>query len=491
VHTGSDPTSSFPSTGNDNRMNTVHLTVNGEPCRADVTGRTQLAELLRDHLHLTGTHLGCEHGVCGACTVLVDGRPIRSCITYAQACEGAKVVTVEGLGGDPVGRALRDAFARHHALQCGFCTPGMLITAWDVVTRLAPTDEADIRRELSGNLCRCTGYMGIVAAVRDVARQRRGMAAAGHDGAAARETAPVPVNDGPVAGDAATTGGGRAAAAAGPPAHSVRTVTVTEPTARNHESSRPGAVSVGRGAIPPSAAGDRPGGPAAPSLIAFEPFEIDPIHLHGAEPITTTGAPETAARPMTQIEGWTLVEREFVIERPVEALWALFEDVPRVAACLPGVHVESVGPDRFTGRAEIRFGPVGASFHGEGTHETDAGGRTGVIAGHGSDRRGHASLEAELRYVMSDRAMSDRAMSGEDAPEAEPRTRVDLAIRFRIQGGLAQFNRADLVESFADVMLAEFAGNCERTLAGEEVRATSGASGFALLWRMIRTRLGF
>ena len=101
--------------GNDTRMTTVRLTVHGEPCSADVPGRTQLAEMLRDHLHLTGTHLGCEHGVCGACTVLVNGKPIRSCITYAHACEGANVVTVEGLGDDPTGRALREAFARHHA----------------------------------------------------------------------------------------------------------------------------------------------------------------------------------------------------------------------------------------------------------------------------------------------------------------------------------------------------------------------------------------
>ena len=459
-------------------MNTVHLTVNGEPCRADVAGRTQLAELLRDHLHLTGTHLGCEHGVCGACTVLVDGRPIRSCITYAQACEGANVVTVEGLGDDPVGRALRDAFARHHALQCGFCTPGMLITAWDVVTRLAPTDEVDIRRELSGNLCRCTGYMGIVAAVRDVAQQRRGTAASGHDGTTARETAPVPVNDGLVAGGDATTLAGRAAAAVEPPVHNRRTVIATEPATLHNESPRSGAASVGRRAV---TSGDEPGTPAVPSATAFEPFEIDLIHLDRAE-AATAGGTGAAARPMTQAEGWTRIEREFVvIGHPVEALWALFEDVPRVAACLPGVHVESVSPDRFTGRAEIRFGPIAASFHGEGTRETDAGRRTGVIAGHGSDRRGHASLEAELRY----------AMSGEDAPEVGPRTRVGLAIRFRIQGGLAQFNRADLVGSFADVMLAEFAANCERALAGEEVRATPGTSGFALLWQMIRAKLRF
>ena len=444
-------------------MKTVHLTVNGEPCSADVSGRTQLAELLRDHLHLTGTHLGCEHGVCGACTVLVDGKPIRSCITYAQACEGADVVTVEGLGDDPVGRALGEAFARHHALQCGFCTPGMLIAARDIVTRLAPTSEAVIRHELSGNLCRCTGYMGIVAAVRDVARQHRGAATDGDGVAAAREAAPA---------------GDEAAAAEDAMARSHETDTPADATARGRESEPlRAAPAVGR-SVPPAAKEDGHGESAAPSGVAFKPFEIDPIHLAGTE-ATAAGAPGSAARPMTQADGWTLVEREFVIGHPVDALWALFEDVPRVAECLPGVHVESAGADRFAGRAEIRFGPIGASFHGEGTRETDAGRRTGVITGRGSDRRGHASLDAELRY----------AMSGEDAPGAAPHTRVDLAIRFRIQGGLAQFNRGDLVESFADVMLAEFVGNCERRLAGEEVRA-AGAGGFAFLWRMIKARLG-
>ena len=433
-------------------MTTVRLTVNGEACNAHVSGRTQLAELLRDHLHLTGTHLGCEHGVCGACTVLVDGKPIRSCITYAQACEGAHVVTVEGLGDDPVGRALGEAFARHHALQCGFCTPGMLIAAWDIVTRLAPIDEAEIRHELSGNLCRCTGYVGIVAAVQDVARRHRGAATDGDGVAAAREAA---------------SSGHEAAAA-------------KDTTARGRKSEHLRAVSAVDGSVPPAAEDDVHGESAAPSGVAFEPFEVDPIHLAGAE-AAAAGAPGTAARPMTQADGWTLVEREFVIGHPVDALWALFEDVPRVAGCLPGVHVESAEADRFAGRAEIRFGPIGASFHGEGTRETDAEGRTGVIAGRGSDRRGHASLEAELRY----------AMSGEDASEVGPRTRVDLAIRFRIQGGLAQFNRSDLVESFADVMLAEFVGNCERRLTGDEIRPAAGASGFALLWRMIRARLGF
>ena len=146
----------------------VSLTVNGRPVEAMVEPRTHLADFLRDTLRLTGTHLGCEHGVCGACTMLVDGAPIRSCIAYAVACDGADVRTVEGFDDDPLMRALREAFTRHHALQCGYCTPGMLITAYDIVRRLPGADEARVREELSGNLCRCTGYVGIVEAVRSV-----------------------------------------------------------------------------------------------------------------------------------------------------------------------------------------------------------------------------------------------------------------------------------------------------------------------------------
>lgn len=152
---------------------TIRLTVNGEACTATVPARTQLAEVLRDHLDLTGTHLACEQGVCGACTVMMNGKPVRSCITYAHACDGAVIETIEGHRGDPVMDRLRDAFSRHHALQCGFCTPGMLATARDIVARFDDPDEATIRHELSGNLCRCTGYVGIVAAIRDVAGQCR------------------------------------------------------------------------------------------------------------------------------------------------------------------------------------------------------------------------------------------------------------------------------------------------------------------------------
>ena len=151
----------------------VSLTVNGKPVSRSVEPRLHLADLVREELGLTGTHLGCEQGVCGACTVLIDGKPMRSCIAFAVACEGASVTTIEGLDNDPVMQALRDGFAANHGLQCGFCTPGMLIAARDIVMRYGECDEATIREELSGNICRCTGYMGIVAAVKAASRGRK------------------------------------------------------------------------------------------------------------------------------------------------------------------------------------------------------------------------------------------------------------------------------------------------------------------------------
>jgi carbon-monoxide dehydrogenase small subunit len=147
----------------------ISLTVNGTREQVLVEPREQLADLLRGGLLLTGTHVGCEHGVCGACTVEIDGVPARSCITYAGSCDGAVIRTIEGF----VMAALREAFAREHALQCGYCTPGMLVAARDVVLRLPAADEARVREEMAGNLCRCTGYRGIVRAVLSVLADRR------------------------------------------------------------------------------------------------------------------------------------------------------------------------------------------------------------------------------------------------------------------------------------------------------------------------------
>jgi len=146
-------------------MKRIALTVNGRAVAGTVEPRTSLADFLRYELLLTGTHLGCEHGVCGACTVLIGAAPMRSCLMLAVAAEGADVRTVEGYADDPVMAVIRDCFAECHGVQCGYCTPGMLATAYDVVKRLPDADRARIKLEFSGNLCRCTGYLGIINAV--------------------------------------------------------------------------------------------------------------------------------------------------------------------------------------------------------------------------------------------------------------------------------------------------------------------------------------
>ncbi|HUC68611.1 MAG TPA: 2Fe-2S iron-sulfur cluster-binding protein, partial [Stellaceae bacterium] len=154
-------------------LHEITVTVNGREHRAQVPARLTLVDFLRDTLRLTGTHAGCEHGVCGACSILLDGRPMRSCLIFAVQAEGSAITTVEGLAPGPEGLSiLQDSFWEMHALQCGFCTPGMLVTARDIVLRLGEVSEARIREELAGNLCRCTGYVGIVDAVRDVAAGR-------------------------------------------------------------------------------------------------------------------------------------------------------------------------------------------------------------------------------------------------------------------------------------------------------------------------------
>lgn len=159
-------------------MTKIALTVNGKQVAADVAPRTHLADFLREHLLLTGTHIGCEHGICGACTVEIDGEIARSCITYAVACDGARVRTIEGFDEDPLMQRLRKAFSEEHALQCGYCTPGMLIAARDLVRRKIGLDRDEIRTEMSGNLCRCTGYVGIVNAISRVMAEGKAQHAA-------------------------------------------------------------------------------------------------------------------------------------------------------------------------------------------------------------------------------------------------------------------------------------------------------------------------
>jgi aerobic-type carbon monoxide dehydrogenase small subunit (CoxS/CutS family) len=152
----------------------VRVVVNGEERTASVEPRKLLSDFIREDLGLTGTHVGCEHGVCGACTILLEGRSVRSCLMFAVQVEGARIETIEGLGGDPDRlHPIQEAFWDHHGLQCGFCTPGMILTAKELLDRNPDPDEQDVREAIAGNICRCTGYVFIVEAILAAARSGR------------------------------------------------------------------------------------------------------------------------------------------------------------------------------------------------------------------------------------------------------------------------------------------------------------------------------
>lgn len=156
------------------RLHIITLEVNGVQRSGAAPARTTLVDFLRDVLRLTGTHVGCEHGICGACSILFDGEPVRSCLMFAVQADGHRVTTVEGLAG-PEGKlsALQDSFCETHALQCGYCTPGMLIASQALLEKESDPSEAQIRDAIGGNLCRCTGYQQIVEAVKLAARRKR------------------------------------------------------------------------------------------------------------------------------------------------------------------------------------------------------------------------------------------------------------------------------------------------------------------------------
>jgi aerobic-type carbon monoxide dehydrogenase small subunit (CoxS/CutS family) len=148
----------------------LRFALNGKPVKLEVEARQSLAEAIRDGVGLTGTHLGCEHGACGACTVLLDGHAVRGCLIFAVQVEGASVTTIEGISPAQGLDALQESFRQHHALQCGFCTPGMVLALHELLLRNPVASLDEIRDAISGNLCRCTGYQPIVAAAHDIAR---------------------------------------------------------------------------------------------------------------------------------------------------------------------------------------------------------------------------------------------------------------------------------------------------------------------------------
>ena len=156
----------------------IEVKVNGTSYRREIEPRLLLGDFLREEAGLTGTHFGCEHGVCGACTVLMNGSSVRSCLMFAVQADGCEITTVEGLANGDQMHPLQQAFWDHHGLQCGFCTSGMLITALDLIDNFPLNNDDEIRNHLSGNLCRCTGYQNIVTSIREAAKQMRSKKAA-------------------------------------------------------------------------------------------------------------------------------------------------------------------------------------------------------------------------------------------------------------------------------------------------------------------------
>jgi aerobic carbon-monoxide dehydrogenase small subunit len=321
-------------------MTAFTLTVNGRPLSADTTPRTHLADFLRESQGLTGTHIGCEHGVCGACTVEINGEISRACITYAVACDGAAVRTIEDFNDDALMARLRAAFTAEHALQCGYCTPGMLITARDLIRRRGKLNEPEIRIEMSGNLCRCTGYAGIVRAIARV------MAEIGPEAQAAPpEAIPATRWLGPAPGLTAS-------ATHSPPSlqrqSSVRTPTAV--AARTTQQSRPD-IKVTTG----------------------------PIRLDG---------------------GTTRLTQSVVIEQPIARVWIQLADLATVVPCMPGAALDGTpsADGKFTAHLALRLGPIRTTFAGQGVFSRDEGAKTCRIEGRGRDRSGPSSVQGEVVY---------------------------------------------------------------------------------------------
>lgn len=318
-------------------MKTINLTVNGKAVASSVEPRTQLADFLRDTLNLTGTHLGCEHGVCGACTLFIDGVPARSCITFAIACDGASITTIEGFDDDEIMRALRDAFSREHALQCGYCTPGMLASARDTVVRMPDASEHDIRVAMSGNLCRCTGYVGIVRAIQRVIAERK---AKGLSSPVNATTALGPAGSGhakPVAGNIASAAQILSTAAKGESAGTVQRRAVANRFA------------------------------AAPDM----------------------GKPQTTLR------------QSFSVDHRRDKVWEFFGRLGEVTTCLPGTSlIGTPTDDHVELKIRIKVGPIIAEFEGMADVARDPPSCTGIIRGSARDTRSSSMTRGEIRYVL-------------------------------------------------------------------------------------------
>ena len=425
----------------------LSLTVNGRPVEANVEPRMHLADFLRDVLRLTGTHLGCEHGVCGACTVLIDGAPARSCIACAIACDGADIRTIEGFDHDPLMQALRLSFTRHHALQCGYCTPGMLITSHDIVRRLPGADEARVREELSGNLCRCTGYVGIVEAVGAVLAEPP---------ARASDT-PEPESD-PTArfrdsGERSTVPGPHRDT---PPHESDSGIEAQGTPIRLPDThGRFDATSPS----PRSSTGARKAPDAPDATNATNPDRTD-----RAAADTSSGMPARHAPGGSDPDG---SEHEVALAIAPEPLWHVLRDIPTVVRCLPGASL--AGPphaDPLALEMTVAIGPMRAKFEGSAHVSFDDRRRTATIDGSGQDTRSRSTGEGRIELAV--------------LPAATGGSILRLRLRYALKGPLAQFSRGAVVDTVVEQILERFAANLASTAEGKEIGPAPTVGVFAL-----------
>jgi carbon-monoxide dehydrogenase small subunit len=321
-------------------MTRIALTVNGRQVIREVTPRTNLADFLREELLLTGTHIGCEHGICGACTVVVDGEIARSCITYAVTCDGAEVRTIENFDSDALMTKLRKAFSQEHALQCGYCTPGMLIAARDLIRRGEARDEESIRIGMSGNLCRCTGYTGIVRAIAKVAKAHSEKA---EPDATTRTLGPAP----------------------GPDAPDGFVQKVTE--------------------SPRRAKPDKAKAPAA------------------APTLTRQASANVQTGEMTQEGKFTKLTQTITVNYPREDVWRYMADIEKVATCMPGVVLDGPPQEgHIDGRMLVKLGPISADLAGEADVTRFEDEWRGVIEGKGRDTRSASLASGRVEYQLTE-----------------------------------------------------------------------------------------
>ena len=408
----------------------LSLTVNGRPVEAVVEPRMHLADFLRDVLRLTGTHLGCEHGVCGACTVLIDGAPARSCIAYAVTCDGADVRTIEGFDHDPLMQALRHSFTRHHALQCGYCTPGVLITSHDIVRRLPEADEARVREELSGNLCRCTGYVGIVEAV----------------GAVLAEPPRAIGTPGPAADPSALFhDGGERSTAPGPHRYTPPRESDSGIEARDMQIDLPGTH--GRFAATSPAPRRSTGARKAPDATNSDWTDRAAV----ADPPSgmTTRRASDGSNPVGS-------EHEVALAIAPDPLWHVLGDIPTVVRCLPGASL--AGPahaDPLALEMTVAIGPMRARFEGSAHVSFDDRRRTATIDGSGQDTRSRSTGEGRIELAV--------------LPATTGGSILRLRLRYALKGPLAQFGRGAIVDTVVEQILERFAANLASTAGGGEV----------------------